>query len=915
MKLATRLLLIFSLIAIIPLIVVGYLSFVNGQQTVQENVYRHLISINEIKTAEFTRWITDNEENLAFLAQQPLVRSYSEALVTCQIEDDSCKAFAELLLNEHLKPAVAGNENFLALSLIQASDGLILVSTDESLVGKFRENEDFFNEGLLQTFTDDVVYELSHLDTVMHVSTPVYTLENKDVIFVLAAHVNLQRMSDIISYQNQLSESEETYLINQFNYFVTEPRFGEGYALTHSSHSDGIEMCLAGNTDIGFYDNYRDEPVIGAYQWIPQKNMCILTEIDQHEAFAPVLNLRNQIILIGSFVALITAVISIFLAKSISDPIMQLSQAAEKIGAGNFDTQLSMQRKDELGLLATTFNKMSKDLARTNIENERLYQETHAWAKELETRVGERTERIQVEKALSDSVINSLPGIFYMFDAQGKFLRWNKNFEVISGYSAEEMLESHPLDFFGGKDKTIIQESIQDAFETGEAQTEAYFISRSGVRRPYLLTGLRIIVEGRPCLIGTGLDITEQKMAEETSQARLRLLEYAIDHTQADFLQKTLDEVGALLNSPIGFYHFVDEEQLSLTLQAWSTRTLKEYCHTEGFGSHYPVSQAGVWADCVRERRPLIHNDYEALPNRKGLPEGHAVLIRELVVPVFRQNSIVAILGVGNKAENYTELDVEMATFFADVAWSVVERKRDEEVIVKANADLERSNAELERFAYIASHDLQEPLRMVTSYLQLLERRYKEKLDDDALEFINYAVDGSNRMKLLIQDLLAYSRVGTRGKDFSLTNCEEVLERVLRDLRLAIEDAGAIVTHDPLPDVMGDEKQLASLFQNLIGNGIKFRSERVPQIHISVEKDKKEWVFSFSDNGIGIEVQYFERIFILFQRLHSREDYTGTGIGLAISKRIVERHGGRIWVESKPDMGSTFFFTLPITGG
>jgi hypothetical protein len=227
---------------------------------------------------------------------------------------------------------------------------------------------------------------------------------------------------------------------------------------------------------------------------------------------------------------------------------------------------------------------------------------------------------------------------------------------------------------------------------------------------------------------------------------------------------------------------------------------------------------------------------------------------------------------------------------------------------------LARSNTELERFAYVASHDLQEPLRMVSSYMQLLERRYKDKLDSDALEFINYAVDGSNRMKILINDLLAYSRVGMRGEELAHTNSEEALANALTNLQASIEESKAQITHDPLPRVMADGTQLESLFQNLIGNAIKFHGSQPPLIHVGVKKDKKDWIFSVSDNGIGIDPQYFERIFILFQRLHNRQEYSGTGIGLAISKRIVERHGGRIWIESQAEKGSTFFFTLPIKG-
>ena len=244
----------------------------------------------------------------------------------------------------------------------------------------------------------------------------------------------------------------------------------------------------------------------------------------------------------------------------------------------------------------------------------------------------------------------------------------------------------------------------------------------------------------------------------------------------------------------------------------------------------------------------------------------------------------------------------------------ITERKRAEEKLKLTLDDLGRSNEELEQFAYVASHDLQEPLRMVSSYTQLLARRYQGQLDAKANEFIAYAVDGANRMQGLINDLLAYSRVGTRGKAIEPTDCTAVLDQALANLKAAIEKSGAVVTHDPLPTVMADNLQLIQLLQNLIGNAIKFHVEKPPCIHVSAEQKGNEWVFSVRDNGIGIDPQYAERIFIIFQRLHTREEYPGTGIGLAICKKIVERGGGRIWVESELGKGSTFYFTIPIGG-
>jgi PAS domain S-box-containing protein len=241
-------------------------------------------------------------------------------------------------------------------------------------------------------------------------------------------------------------------------------------------------------------------------------------------------------------------------------------------------------------------------------------------------------------------------------------------------------------------------------------------------------------------------------------------------------------------------------------------------------------------------------------------------------------------------------------------------RQKAEKHLVKTVGELKRSNDELQQFAYVSSHDLQEPLRMVSSYTQLLAKRYKGRLDSDADEFIAYAVDGCNRMQGLIQDLLTYSRAGTNGKALHEISGEDALRVALTNLRPTIQQSGAVVTHDSLPAVTTDAPQLTQVFQNLIGNAIKYRGHEVPQVHVSATNNGgDEWIFSVRDNGLGIDPQYFERIFIIFQRLHGREEFEGTGIGLAICKKILERLGGRIWVESQPEKGSTFYFALPDT--
>ena len=302
----------------------------------------------------------------------------------------------------------------------------------------------------------------------------------------------------------------------------------------------------------------------------------------------------------------------------------------------------------------------------------------------------------------------------------------------------------------------------------------------------------------------------------------------------------------------------------------------------------------------------------------------------ELVVPddVAATDEVADQIMAGKKEtdfENrYVRKDGSQVRMMWTASWSeshqlmfavgrdISERKRNEEAIEKKSEELARSNDELQQFAYVASHDLQEPLRMVASYTQLLASRYEGRLDSDAQEFIGYAVDGAARMQRLIQDLLSFSRVESQGKMLRETSSEDALAGALLNLSRAIEESGAVVSHEPLPTVLADDTQLLQLFQNLVGNALKYRNAEIPQIHVKATRNgNREWTFAVRDNGIGINPKHFNRIFVMFQRLHGREEFSGTGIGLAVCKKIVERHGGHIWVESESDHGSTFKFTLP----
>jgi PAS domain S-box-containing protein len=293
---------------------------------------------------------------------------------------------------------------------------------------------------------------------------------------------------------------------------------------------------------------------------------------------------------------------------------------------------------------------------------------------------------------------------------------------------------------------------------------------------------------------------------------------------------------------------------------------------------------------------------------------GYQQVFREGLVrdyPLELRHRDGRVMSVLYNASVYRDEGGQVIGVFA-AARDITLRKRAEEEIRRYAQDLQRSNQELEHFAYVASHDLQEPLRTVSSYSQLLARRYRGRLDADADDFIGFMVEGAARMQTLINDLLTFSRIGTRGKPFAPADAAQIVAAAKENLEAAIAETGAAITHAALPPLVGDPTQLTQLFQNLFSNAMKFRHpDQPPRIHVSATRQERAWQWSVHDNGIGIDPQFFERIFILFQRLHAREEYPGTGIGLALCKKIVERHGGRIWVESDPGTGSTFHFTLP----
>jgi PAS domain S-box-containing protein len=517
-----------------------------------------------------------------------------------------------------------------------------------------------------------------------------------------------------------------------------------------------------------------------------------------------------------------------------------------------------------------------------------------------------------LKEALKAAMLESSPDAIITIDHEGKVIETNAAVEKIFGYTRQDMLGQEMAALIvPPSTREQHRQGMAHYLATGEGpvlgkRIELSAMHADGTEFPVEVMISPIRSAGPARFTGYVRDITERKRVEE----ELRRL-------TAELEQRVVARTKEVINTNIRLYD--TDQRLRLLVES-----VKDYAIVMlDLNGRVTSWNSGAERITGYRAEDIVGRDFSCfyVPEDIAAGKPRQNLARAAVAGRYEDESwrvrkdgtrlLADVVITAVRDETGSLLG------FSKVTRDVTERKEAEAALHHRTEELIRINAELERFAYVSSHDLQEPLRMVSSYTKLLAKRYKNKLDADAKEFIQYAVDGAERMSQLIRDLLDYSRLGARARKSESVDCEEVLNRVITDLKTAIEENGAKITHNSLPTVAADAVQIGQLFQNLIGNALKFRGDKNPRIHISakltVETSVPEWLVAVQDNGIGIQQEYVHRIFEVFQRLHTKAEYPGSGIGLAICKKIVEGHGGRIWVESTPGQGCTFFFTLPST--
>ncbi|MFN2354079.1 MAG: ATP-binding protein [Desulfopila sp.] len=616
MKIKTNVICSFLFVALFAVSITGFLIYSNGKDNLNRQALSFLHTLNSQKAELFAQWLKNASTNLELLAGMPVLRERLPEILSTNDswEQTSDDQVLNTLVAKHLRPVLA-QQVFTELFLLSVPEGRLLASTDASQVGKIMGRRPFFIEGRKHTHVESVFFSMSLQRPTMVISTPIKSLA-ETVPAVLVGRLDLHKLSAIITQQRSHWDTEDTYLVNKQNFFITDPLYGDDYMLRRTIYTEGVNRALAGGRGTSRYLDYGGREVLGDYLVLDQYSLVQLTEIDYNEYVRPINKMKRRVLLVALLIVFVAAVLGWGVAELVLRPLTEYVKKIEKIDADNLEYHHEETTPYEINTVSRAFAELLARLEKTLVSRDRLRDE-----------------------------------------------------------------------------------------------------------------------------------VTRRRVAEKE-------------------LQQSMEQ-------------------------------------------------------------------------------------------------------------------------------------------------LEHSNRELEQFAYVASHDLQEPLIMVASFNQLLADRYGGRLDEKADTYIHYSIDGTRRMQKLIQDLLSFSRVTTAGRELVRVDTQEVLDEARANLLAVLLQSSAVVTSTEMPEVLGDRTQLVQLFQNLLSNGLKFcRKDVTPAIGISAVRDETQWRFSVADNGIGIPTGNEQKIFTIFKRLHTREEYDGTGIGLALARRIVERHNGEIWFESREQIGTTFHFTL-----
>jgi len=876
MKLSTKLTFLIIALTLVPSIVLGNLAYVNGRQIITRQTNEHLTSISTLKESEFNRWINDNKRTLRVLAQRPLIKEFTAVQTRSGItsQDPDFQNAQSAILADHLIPALKEKGGFLDFA-IMGLDGQILTATDRELEGKIRSGLDYFKEGLEGTYVDGVIFNLSEGQYNMHFSTPIMD-DTGSTIAVLVGHANLEDMELIINKKSGGVTSENNYLVNSYNFFVTDPADGEGYALTTSVYSEGTENCLAGNSGTSVYENYQDKLVLGAYRWMPDYEMCLLTEVDHIEAFALIESYRATMLSLIFVITVITLLLGFIISHTISEPIRKLVEGSLEFGSGNLDHRINIKGKDEMSTLARSFNQMAASLRLITTSRDELDKEI------IERKNAE--EHALKERDKAQRYLDVAGTIFVVIDPDETVSLINKAGCEMLGAEVDEIIgqnwfENYIPQRFRSETREVFKLLMEGKIEPTE-YFENPICAKDGLEiiitwHNTNLTDEKGVIQG---ILSSGEDITERRKVE----GELSIKNIAFESSSS---ADSISSIDGILNHANPAF-----------ARLWGYKNVAEVIGK-------PL------LDFLADNEKSIEIVESIINTGKWSGEYKALRKDGSTFTALSYANVIKDTG-GNQTALYSSVVDITERKVAEREIQKLNQELEERVLLRTS-QLEEANKELESFSYSVSHDLRAPLRAIDGFSRILMDEYLASLPPEAQHYLDLVRKNTAEMDKLIDDLLAFSRLANQAPDREIISPNKIVKLVLEDLAGEMGGRQIELIVAEMPETKADPSLIKQVYLNLIDNAIKFTRGKEPaQIEIGYLEQGGEQIYFVKDNGVGFDMQYEDKLFSVFQRLHKTEDFEGTGVGLAIVLRIIRRHGGRIWAKSEVSQGATFYFTL-----
>jgi PAS domain S-box-containing protein len=899
----SKLALIFVLFAALLLAGVGVLSYSSANTALRAATVSELLSTSLEKQTSLNTWVEVLKNDVTALAHFPHLIDEATALMSAKPGSPEAQDARDHLVTD-LAPLAGSEGKFLELMVIEPEAGKVVVSTNPAEEGKFKETLPFFINGKGGPYVQYLYYSPSLQAPAMTTSAPIYAV-NGQLIGVLAGRLNLVEMKAIISRRTGLHQTDDAFLVTTSHLFATQPRFvSDPVVLQRGIQTEAVNRCLEHDSGVVQYDDYLGIPVIGVYRWLPEHQLCLIVKMDQAEALAPARSLGRTILLISGLTLLLASALAYWLARTITRPISQLVRGTEEISHDNLGYRIRVSSKDEIGRLAGGFNKMAVTLAQKEVQLQEHAIKLEQTVQERTSELRQANESLQVEinvrkqaeEALRETsdylenLLNSTNALIIVWDPTFQITRFNHAFEQLTGYTSKKVI-GKPLDMLFPADSREGSLGLIKQTLSGEhwESVEIPILQRDGNIRIVLWNSANLYAADGHTLVATiaqGQDITTRKQIEE----KLHRLSLATEQSSEGMAIADLAGNMLYINNAFAALHgythaevigknlflFHNSEQIPAVIaanrQAEETGTFNgEIWHTRRDGTVFPS---------------MMHNT------------------------LFRDENGQTIGVIG------TLVDITERKQAQDKI-----RKLNEELeqrVLERTAQLEIANKELEAFSYSVAHDLRAPLRSIDGFSRILMEEHAPQLVPEAQRYLHLVRDNTQKMGHLVDDLLAFSRLGRQSVTLQTVWPADLVREVLVDLHMGQESRKVEILigdsqADPkqaLPACQFDPAMLKVVFINLLSNALKFtRKREIAKIEIGFQKINGEDVYYVRDNGVGFDMQYVHKLFGVFQRLHLSEEYEGTGVGLAIVQRIINRHGGRVWAEAEADKGATFYFT------